>query len=365
MTTVFEPGAINGMILKNRFVRSGTWDAMAEANGACTQKMIDLVTQLANGGVGLVATGFGHVSPEGQTLPFQMGAYSDEHLPGLTKMTKVAHQAGVSIVFQIHHGGLVSSAEITGQVPLGPSVLNTEKGPLGRAMSIEQIREVVAAFRAAAMRGKKAGFDGVQIHIAHGLLLDQYLSPFFNQRQDEYGGSLANRARLTLEVVRAVREAVGNGYPVLVKLSAEDALPNGFGIDDMLQVAKMLERAGVDAIELSGGTLLMLVAGNPDASPVKMSAGKAYYEEAAKRCKAELGVPIMLAGGVRSLQEAQRLVNQGITDYVSLARPLIREPDLVRRWAAGSTVESGCLSDNECLFEGLKGNGVHCVHLDA
>ena len=108
----------------------------------------------------------------------------------------------------------------------------------------------------------------------------------------------------------------------------------------------------------------MLVAGNPDASPVKMSGNKTYYEEVAKRCKAEIGVPIMLAGDVRSLREAQRLVDEGITDYVSLARPLIREPDLIRRWAAGNTMDSGCLSDNECLIEGLKGNGVHCVHLD-
>ena len=148
-----------------------------------------------------------------------------------------------SIVLQIHHGGLFAIPEITGQDPLGPSILNTEKGPLGKAMTIEQIRGVVAAFREAAVRGKKAGFDGVQIHVAHGYLLNQFLSPFFNHREDAYGGSLENRARLTLEVVRSVREAVGDGYPVLVKLNADDFLPGGFGVDEMLQVARMLERS--------------------------------------------------------------------------------------------------------------------------
>ena len=141
MTTVFEPGAINGMILKNRFVRSATWDGMAEADGACTQKMIDLVANWPDGGVGLVVTGFAFVSREGHALPFQMGAYSDDLLPGLTKMTQAVHQAGGSIVLQIHHGGLFADPEITGQEPLGPSVLNTDKGPLGKAMTIEQIRE--------------------------------------------------------------------------------------------------------------------------------------------------------------------------------------------------------------------------------
>ena len=323
MTTVFEPGAINGMVLKNRFVRSGTWDGMAEADGACTQKMIDLLVQLANGGVGLVVTGFAFVSREGQALPFQMGAYSDDLLPGLTKMTQSVHKAGCSIVLQIHHGGLFAVPEIIGQDPLGPSILNTEKGPLGKAMTIEQIRGAIAAFRAAAVRGKKAGFDGVQIHVAHAYLLNQFLSPFFNHREDEYGGSLENRARLTLEVVRSVREAVGDAYPVLIKLNADDFLPGGFAVDEMLQVARMLERAGVDAIELSGGTLMALVAGNPNASPVREE-DKIYYEEAARRYKAEIKTPLMLVGGIRSPREARNLVDQGITDFISLARPLIR-----------------------------------------
>jgi 2,4-dienoyl-CoA reductase-like NADH-dependent reductase (Old Yellow Enzyme family) len=364
MTTVFEPGAINGMVLKNRFVRSGTWDALAEANGACTQKMIDLMTQLADGGVGLVVTGFGHVSREGQALPFQMGVYSDDLLPGLTKMTQAVHQAGCNIVLQIHHGGLLAIPELIGQEPLGPSVMSTEKGPLGKAMTIEQIHDAVTAFREAAVRGKKAGFDGVQIHVAHGYLLNQFLSRHFNHREDEYGGSIENRARLTLEVVRSVREAVGNAYPVLVKLQTEDFLPGGLVVDEMLQVARMLERAGVDAIELSGGTTLALLAGNPNASPVREEE-KIYYEEAARRYKAEIKTPLMLVGGIRSPREAQNLVDRGITDFISLARPLIREPDLVRRWQSGEMTQSACVSDNACLFEGLKGNGVHCVHLNA
>jgi 2,4-dienoyl-CoA reductase-like NADH-dependent reductase (Old Yellow Enzyme family) len=361
MSRLFEETTINSLTLKNRFVRSGTWDGMANADGSCSQRMINLVVQLALGGVGLVVTGFGHVSREGQALPLQMGLFGDELLPGLEQMTRAAHQAGTKIVAQIHHGGLLSSAEITGQDSLGPSVLNTEKGPLGKAMTTEQIHAAVAAFGAAAGRARRAGFDGVQIHVAHGYLLNQFLSPFFNHREDEYGGSIENRARMTLETLQSVRAAVGKDYPVLAKLQAGDFLPGGLEAGDMLRAASMLDRAGVDAIELSGGTILALVGGAPNASPVRVEK-RIYYEEAARRYKAEVKVPLMLVGGIRCLAEAQRLVDQGVTDYISLARPLIREPGLVQRWQAGDTQDSACVSDNLCLFEGLKGTGVHCMH---
>jgi 2,4-dienoyl-CoA reductase-like NADH-dependent reductase (Old Yellow Enzyme family) len=364
MAQLFEETTINGLTIKNRFIRSGTWDAMANADGTCTPKMLALLEQVAKGDVGLIITGFASVSKDSQTLPFELGVNDDGFVPGLMRLSGAVHQAGCSIVLQIYHSGIVSNGQLTGgQDALGPSVLTTEKGPLGKAMTMQQINDVVAAFGAAALRGKKAGFDGVEVHAAHGLLLDQFLSPFFNQRQDAYGGSLENRARLLLEVVHSVRDAVGKGFPLLVKLSAEDLLPGGFAVDDAVKVAKMLEQAGVDAIELSGGTFLSLMGGHIEASPVKVEGGKAYYEETARRCKAEISIPLMMVGGVRSVQEAQRLIDQGITDYVSLARPLIREPNLVKRWQSGDTRPSECLSDNLCLFEGMKGNSVHCVHL--
>jgi 2,4-dienoyl-CoA reductase-like NADH-dependent reductase (Old Yellow Enzyme family) len=158
---------------------------------------------------------------------------------------------------------------------------------------------------------------------------------------------------------------VGDGYPVLAKINADDYLEGGLGIDDMLQVAGMLEQSGVDAIELSGGTILALYIGSPNTSFSRTERKGLYYEGAAKRYKEEIGVPLILVGGIRSYPASLRLVEQGITDYVSMCRPLIREPDLVKRWESGDTRASACVSDNACLQQGLEGKGVHCVHVDS
>ena len=364
MSTVFEPGAINGMILKNRFVYSAIWNGMAEKDGSCSQKVIDLVAKPASGNVGLVITGGAFVSLDGLAYVGMAGIHNDALLPSLTAMTQAVHEAGGRIVAQLYHGGIFGDPKLTGQDPLGPSVLNTDNGPLGKEMTIEQIRSVVMAFGEAATRAKKAGFDGVQLHGAHGFLLSQFLSPFFNHRADAYGGSIENRARLLLEIVQKVRETVGDGYPVMVKINTDDFLPGGFSTDDMLQVAEWLETAGVDAIELSGGTILGLVTGNPNASFSRVERNGLYYEDAAKRYREKIKVPLILVGGLRSLEESRRLVEQGIADYVAMGRPFIRKPDLIKRWESGASTMSACMSDNDCLFEGLKGNGVHCVHLN-
>jgi 2,4-dienoyl-CoA reductase-like NADH-dependent reductase (Old Yellow Enzyme family) len=364
MTTVFEPGAINGMILKNRFVCGAIWNGMAEKDGSCSEKMIDLVAKPARGNAGLVISGAVFITSDGHVFLGQAGIHSDALLPGLTAMTQAVHEPDGRIVAQLFHGGIFSNPEYTGQEALGPSTLNTDNGPLGKQMTTEQIHSGVVAFGEAAARAKKAGFDGVEVHAAHGFLLSQYLSPFFNHRDDTYGGSIENRARMLLEVVHSVREAVGTGFPVLAKINAEDFLPGGLSVNEMLQVAGLLDRAGVDAIELSGGTVLGLLSGSPNTSFSRVEKNGPYYEDAAKRCREEVSVPLILDGGTRSLQVSQRLIDQGITDYVAMARPFIREPDMIRRWESGDTRESGCLSDNDCLFEGLKGNGVHCMHLD-
>jgi len=364
MTTVFEPGAINGMILKNRFVCSAIWNGMAEQDGSCSEKIIDFVAKPARGNVGLVITGGAFVSSDGHAYPGQAGIHSDALLPGLTAMTQAVHETGGRIVAQLYHGGVFANPQFTGQDPSGASVLNTGDGTLGKEMTIEQIRSVVVAFGEAAARAKKAGFDGVQIHGAHGYLVSQFLSPFFNHRADAYGGSIENRARLTLEIVQGIRETVGDGYPVMVKINADDFLPGGFNTDDMLQVAEWLEKAGVDAIELSGGTILGLATGNPNTSFSRVERNGLYYEDAAKRYRERVNVPLILVGGFRSLEESRRVVEQGIADYVSMARPFIRKPDLIKRWESGTSTGSACMSDNDCLFEGLKGNGVHCVHLN-
>ncbi|MBW2616397.1 MAG: NADH:flavin oxidoreductase, partial [Deltaproteobacteria bacterium] len=207
---------------------------------------------------------------------------------------------------------------------------------------------------------KEAGSDGVQIHAAHGYLLSQSLSPVFNKRSDAYGGSVENRARFLLEVLHGVQAAVGPDFPVLVKMNSQDFLESGLTLDDSLKIGTMLREEGIDAIELSGGTF---VSGklNPSRGGIKSEDKEAYFREAAKLFKENLSVPLILVGGNRSFQLAEQLVNEGYADYISMSRPLIREPDLIKRWESGDLRKAECLSDNQCFGPARAGEGIYCV----
>ncbi|MFX1466999.1 MAG: NADH:flavin oxidoreductase [Promethearchaeota archaeon] len=353
---------IKTMTLRNRFVRSATWEGLAHEDNTVSSKLIDLLVRLVQGGVGLIITGYAAVRADGRSVPWQLGNYSEDHLPGLILMVEAVHKAGGKIVNQIAHGGVHTIPQLTGELPMGPSTMWNENGQICREMTREDIREIVNAFGSAANRAKKAGFDGVQIHAAHGYLLSQFLSPFYNKRTDEYGGCIENRARIVLEVLESVREAVVDQFPVLIKINAADFLDKGFNTEDMLQVARMLENAGIDAIELSGGTVKAILEGNSNASFSRTENKEVYYREAAKRYKQEIDVPLILVGGIRSYEVAEKLVEEGITDYIALSRPLIREPDLINRWKLGDTRKVDCISDNRCLGAAVEGKGAYCVY---
>ena len=219
---------------------------------------------------------------------------------------------------------------------------------------------MVQAFAAAANRAKMAGFDGVQIHAAHGYLLSSFLSPYFNKRRDEYGGTVENRARFLLEVVRAVFTAVGDNFPVLVKINANDFLPGGFSLTDMLKTAGLLETTGIHAIELSGGTP---ESGkfNPPRRGKLFSEDEGYYKEDARHLKEKISIPVILVGGIRSFKVAQSFLQEKICDYIAMSRPLIREPDLISRWQSGNTKASRCISDNQCYRPIRVGKGLYCL----
>jgi 2,4-dienoyl-CoA reductase-like NADH-dependent reductase (Old Yellow Enzyme family) len=364
MVSLFDTTTINGMTLTNRFVRSATYEGMANADLTVSQRLIDLMVALAKGGIGLIITGLAPVTKDGQNMPWQIGIHSDDFIPGLTQMTEAVHDAGGKIVIQIAHGGAQGNPELTGEL-LGPSVIPavSGEGAACRAMTTEEIRRVVEAFGEAGRRAKHAGFDGVQLHGAHGFLLSEFLSPFFNKRTDQYGGSLENRARIVLNAYHRVRAAVGTNYPVMIKLNSEDFLEGGLTLKEMLQVASWLETEGIDAIELSGGTSWAIRRGNPNASYSRVEKTDLYYRDAARRYKDTVQVPLMLVGGIRSFDVAQQIVEDGLTDYIALCRPLIREPDLVNRWKSGDTRPSACVSDNACFRPLGEGKGLVCVHL--
>jgi 2,4-dienoyl-CoA reductase-like NADH-dependent reductase (Old Yellow Enzyme family) len=361
MSTLFEPISINHLVLSNRFVRSATWEGLATDDGEVTPRLIDVQTQLARGGVGLIISGHAYVSREGLALRWQLGAHSDELIPGLTRMAEAVHGAGSRIALQLAHAGSRGALHLNGLEPRGPSAMETDSGPIGREMTSGDIAEVTGTFASAAARALTAGFDAVQIHAAHGYLFSQFLSPYFNKRKDVYGGSIENRTRFLAQTVTAIRKQVGPRFPVLIKMNAQDFLPGGLTVEDMLETAAILEKAGIDAIEMSGGTFLS--GKNVPSRIGKPASGdpEAYYEAAARKYKESISVPLMVVGGLRTIETAERLTASGAADFISMCRPLIREPDLVNRWKSGDRRPARCVSDNGCFTPGFEGKGVYCV----
>lgn len=361
MANLFETTTINAMTLENRFIRSATWEGVAGDDGSVTRRLIDMSVSLAKGGVSLIITGHAYISKEGQAGPWQLSIHNDTLIGGLATMVDAVHEAGGKIVLQLAHAGCRAASGLTGLEPLGPSVMEVEKGPLCQAMTQHEILEIGEAFARAAARAEKAGFDGVQIHAAHGYLLSQFLSPFHNKREDGYGGSVERRARMVLEVVDRVRDAIGPRRALLIKMNSEDFVEGGFSVEDMLEVAALIEKAGVDAIELSGGSPFSPKYVSYRYGPIKSEEDEVYYWEAARRYKERVRVPLVLVGGIRSYGVAEKLVEEGVADYISLCRPLIREPGLINRWRSGDTRRSTCLSDNLCFKPARAGQGLFCM----
>jgi 2,4-dienoyl-CoA reductase-like NADH-dependent reductase (Old Yellow Enzyme family) len=360
MPELFEETNINGLKLKNRFVRSATWMGLAAMDGTCTSDLIERMVELASGGVGLIITGHAYVQKNGQAGPWQLGVDKDEHIPGLKKLTASVHHAGGKIVIQLAHAGIYSAEHLTGGTPLAVSKPAGGTSHPIKEITDSDIEDIITSFGMAAARAKAAGFDGVQIHAAHGYLLNQFLSPAFNRREDTYGGVLENRARIIVDVVCRIRQILGPNYPVLIKMNARDFLPHGLKLEDAVRVGMMLERKGVAAIEVSGGTR--------DSGRLKSSrsgistdADEAYFQNEARQFKAHLNIPVMLVGGIRSYHVAEKVIKNKSADYIAMSRPFIREPGIINRWGNGDFGKSRCLSDRNCLGTGLKGGGVCCT----
>jgi len=362
MADLFETTTINSMTLANRFVRSATWEGLASSEGHATEALTKLMMTLVHGRVGLIITGHACVSAEGIAAPGQLGIYNDDHVPSLKQTVDTVHGAGGKIALQVSHGGRYA-LKLPDVIRIGPSTIESKGEVQCREMTSEEINVMAGQFADAARRAKAAGFDAIQLHAAHGYLLSQFLSPYFNKRSDSHGGPAANRARLLLDIVRAMRREVGERFPVLVKLNSQDYLEGGYTVEDMLEVASLLEEATVDAIEMSGGNHVAGIFGEffPARKGKPKQEEQPYYLAEARRLREKVKIPLMLVGGVRSLDWAGRIVSEGYADYVSLSRPLIREPGLIKRWQSGDTTKSSCVSDNGCFKPGLEGTGIYCT----
>jgi 2,4-dienoyl-CoA reductase-like NADH-dependent reductase (Old Yellow Enzyme family) len=361
MATLFEETTLNGMTMRNRMLRSATWEGMCDQDGRPSEKLINCFCDLAQGGMGLIVSGLTFVRPEGKGFPGQMGIHTDDFVDDFENLTGAVNDAGGKIAVQLVHVGGQGNSKTAGRQPLAPSAIKVDQFPeMPAALTKNEIIDIVTAFGEGARRAKAWGFDAVQLHGAHGFLINQFLSPLTNRRKDEYGGSIENRGRFLLEVYQMVRETVGTDYPVLIKLGGADNLDGGLEIDDAVYAAKKLAEAGMDAIEVSSGT-----PASGDKSPARMKINEpeteAYNLALARRIKEAVSCPVMVVGGFRSYEVAEKTVKDDDMDYIAMARPLIREPGLASRWLQGDRSPAKCISCNSCFMAGIKEGGIYCV----
>ncbi|OXM72059.1 MULTISPECIES: NADH:flavin oxidoreductase [Amycolatopsis] len=371
MTDVFAPARLGPVRLRNRIIKAATFEG-ATPDALVTDRLIEFHRRPARGGVGMTTVAYCAVSPEGRTDRHQIWM-RPEALPGLRRLTDAVHAEGAAVSAQIGHAGPVANAASNRLPALAPGRF---PNPLGmrmtRAATVDDLARVVRAHASAARLAADAGFDAVELHFGHNYLVSSFLSPRLNRRRDSYGGSLANRARLALEVARAVRDAVGSRIAVTAKLNMDDGVPGGFWLDESVQVARWLEAEGtVDALELTAGSSLLnpmyLFTGDAPVrefaaafpAPVRwgIRAGggaflksypfqEAYLLDRARQFRAALELPLILLGGITRLETMERAVAEGF-QFVAMARALLREPDLPRRLRSGA--RSLCVHCNRCM----------------
>ncbi|AAM04841.1 TPA: NADH:flavin oxidoreductase [Methanosarcina acetivorans] len=360
---IFDPITVCNLELQNRFVRSATHEFMAEKDGTPTSRLGDLYEELAINEVGLIITGYSYVLPGGQSDNLQQAIYDDRFIEPYQKITERVHRYRSKIVIQIVHGGRQADISDEYPVPIAPSVVkNGHSSVVPREMTEQEILDMIEAFTRAAGRAKVAGFDGIQLHCAHGFLLSNFISPYTNRRTDRWGGSVENRARIVTEIIRRIKEDAGDDFPILVKMNATDGfLPGsskaGLGLDapECVEIAKILERAGVCAIEVSGG--IGEAGGVTIKTAINSPAKEAYFKNYSKMIKAAVNVPVILVGGIRSLSVMECLLENGCADLISMSRVFISEPDFIPKLRSGAVKKARCVSCNLCFdSEGIRCN---------
>jgi 2,4-dienoyl-CoA reductase-like NADH-dependent reductase (Old Yellow Enzyme family) len=367
---LFEEVTVGSAVFRNRLIRAGTSESMADPeSGTMTGALLDLYERLAANLLGGIITGHLYVHPRGKYARGQTGIHDLAVLAGLAELTERVHGHDGVIFAQLAHAG--SQTRVPGNSPLAPSpVPNPLTGAeVGEATS-EEIGEAVDAFATAAKRAVQSGFDGVHIHGANGYLISEFGSPLTNRRTDEWGGSAEARDRFACDIVKAVRAAVPAGFPVTMKVGFVDALPGGLGLDESIRRAEMLVGAGLDAIEVSCG----LMSAPTDSAMTYVAVGpkraaqdllihrlaapprpEAYFRPwarvlRAQMLRAQLDTKVILVGGIRTTNTMRDLVVSGDADLVAMARPLIREPDLIAQIQAGREGQVDCTSCNLCLI---------------
>lgn len=358
---LFAPASLGRMNAKNRLVMPPMVLNYADARGRVTDRYLAHIERVARGGIGTMVLEASYVSEDGKGFACQLGIHSDDCLAGLRQLADAAHAHGALIGPQLYHAGRQSSAKITGTQLLAPSPLPCPlMQEVPREMSEQDIERVVAQFAAAAKRARAAGFDFVEIHGAHGYLLMQFLSAFSNQRKDEYGGSLENRLRFPLAVVRAVRDAVGPEFTVLYRISGEEGIPGGLTLEETMVAAKALEDAGVDALHVSVGSYGSYVQGRmipPMSMPDGVNAGLAAG------IRKQVSIPVIAVGKCREPDLAETLLKEDKADFVAIGRSLLADPDWPSKASEGRAEDiNHCIACNQgCISRLFDQQDVWCT----
>ena len=363
MKNLFDKTTINGMKLENHFFRAAVGEDFADDNGHITDELFHVYEELAKGGVGTIITGFTRIEKDEVPSPGMMAIYNDSFILEYKKLTDMVHGYNSNIVMQIVYGGSQTrSAHLSSKI-WGPSaVKNESSGIIPIEMTKADIDYLIKSHAKAAVRAKKAGFDGVEIHAAHGYLLSQFLCPHYNNRTDEYGGSIENRVRIILDIYTEIRKKVGPDFPIFIKINSEDFMEDGLTSEESIIVCKKLAEAKIDAIEVSGSNLSSpsVLASNLGCIRTKIATSKeneSYFKEHAARLANEVSVPIILTGGNRHIEVMEDILQNTNISYFGLARPLMCEPNLINIWAEENKKAPKCVSCNKCF-----GNpGKRCV----
>ncbi|MFC1639204.1 NADH:flavin oxidoreductase [Gemmatimonadota bacterium] len=360
MIDMFSPGKLGNLELKNRLMRSAVWEGMADEHGFVTDSLVKCLRNLAEGEVGLIILGYSYIQPNGRQQPGQTAIYGDEHIPGMKKVTDAVHDAGGKICTQIVHVGPQTNPDmIGGETPVAPSAVDHRIFGMPRTLSTDEVWKLIEDFGHAARRSVEAGFDAIQIHGAHGYLVSQFISPLWNERTDEFGGSLEGRMRFAVEVYEAVRKNAAE-LPVFIKLNLDDFVEGSTTTDHSLPLAAKLSELGLDGIEVSAGGALSGGKG-PARQNIKKPADEGYLMDLARSTRGVVKCSVIGMGGFRSPEVINSALASGDVDFVSMARPLIREPGLIKRWKEGDTSRALCVSCSGCLKTLQYGSGIQCL----
>lgn len=387
MEEAYKPRKIHHTIFKNAFIKTATYEGMY-TNGLPHQKLIDHHVDMAKGGVALTTVSYGAVSPDARTFQHQMYIH-EKSVEKLSELANSVHKAGGKVSIQLTHCGYFSKNKKVKR-PKAPSRVFNEYGVLSgivfsKAMNMDDLQNTSDNFAQAALKLKNVGFDALEIHMGHGYLLSQFLSPWTNKRKDEYGGSIENRARFPLEVLRNVREKVGPDFPILVKLNLSDGFKGGFDLEDCKYMAQELEKNGCSALKLSGGftsrspfylmrgdipRLGMIQNGGSIAEKTtialfgpfiikKFDFEPNFFLAQAKEIRKIVKMPLVYLGGVDSKKGIEEILNAGF-EFIALGRPLIHDPNFLLKLAAGEIEKTECHRCNECVVEMDRG-GLRCT----